>query len=63
METSPFDQDRSGEASPTVDKKEKKLGQNKNYMSIAGIMVFERKFSELSFVLCGQDNARKSRNC
>lgn len=36
---------------------------NPNYISIAGFVVFEQQFSVLTFVVRGQDNARKSRNC
>jgi len=36
---------------------------NKNYMSIAGTVVREQQFSALAFVVRGQDNTRKSRNC
>jgi len=38
----------------------RKLGLNKNYMSIAGFVVREQRFFALAFVVRGQDNACKS---
>ncbi len=42
---------------------ERTTTNNTNYITIAGFVVFGQQFSVLAFVVRGQDNARKSRNC
>jgi len=42
---------------------DRRAANNKNYMSIVGIVVFGRQLSASAFMVRGQANALKSHNC